>query len=98
MAEEKKDKKIKRPSALKRIMQSEKKRMVNKSFKSRIKTGINALTNSISKKEPKETIQQNLNAIYSLMDKGVKKGVCKKNKAARLKSNFQAKSAKAIQG
>lgn len=85
MAEEKK-KKEKKPTAIKRILQSEKRNKRNSQFKSRAKTALKDLKTSIETKESKEIILQKLNIIYSLMDKAVKKKVFKKNKANRIKS------------
>ncbi len=91
MAEEKakkSDAKTKRPSALKRDIQSQKKRLRNRSSRSAVQTAIRSLKDSVSQKASKEAIQDKLNAIYSLMDKGVKKGVFKAQKAARTKSRL----------
>lgn len=91
MAEEKATKteaKTKRPSALKRDMQSEKKRLRNRSSRSAVSTAIRGLKESVAKKDAKETIAEKLNALYSLVDKGVKKGVFKPQKAARTKSRL----------
>ncbi len=83
MAEqEEKKKKPKRASALKREIQHNKKKERNKAVKSEIRTTLRTF------KEKKE----DLPGIYSLLDKGVKKGVIKQNKAARLKSRLAALS------
>ena len=86
----KKDKeaKAKKPSALKRDLQNEKKRLSNRSFRASVLTAIRSLDDSISQKEANESIRSKLNLIYSLMDKGVKKGVYKPQKAARTKSRL----------
>jgi small subunit ribosomal protein S20 len=86
MAEEEKKKKQKRPTAKKRDIQNERKRLRNKSFKSKTKTLIRSFKEFLKKKEspPKEL----LNKIFSLMDKGVKKKIFKKNKANRIKSKL----------
>ncbi|NGX44522.1 MAG: 30S ribosomal protein S20 [Candidatus Anoxychlamydiales bacterium] len=87
MAEEKeKKKKVKKPTATKRILQSERRNARNTQFKSRVKTALKDLKASIEKKESKEIILKKLDLIYSLMDKAVKKKVFKKNKANRIKS------------
>lgn len=91
----KKEVKVKRPSALKRDIQSEKRRLSNRSHKSQVLTAIRSLTASISKNESKEETQDKLNKIYSLMDKGVKRGVFKENKASRTKSRLAARLVKA---
>lgn len=84
------DKKTKRPTAEKRILSSEKKRQINKSFKSKVRTTLNAFHESLKNNE-KEEVQKSLNAVYSLMDKGVKRGIFKLNKASRLKANAMKK-------
>lgn len=83
-----------KPSALKRDLQSEKRRLRNRSYRASVLTSIRALESSLNQKEPMETIKTKLNAIYSLMDKGVKRGVYKKEKAARTKSRLTARCAK----
>lgn len=98
MAEDKAGKKTeakaKKPSALKRNLQSEKKRNSNKSYRASVLTSVRALESSINQKESPETIKTKLNEIYSLMDKGVKRGIYKPQKAARTKSRLTARCAK----
>ncbi|MCP5468927.1 MAG: 30S ribosomal protein S20 [Chlamydiales bacterium] len=89
MADEKK-KKTKRPTAAKRDIRNEKKRMINKSFKSKVRSAMNAFHESVKNGE-KEEVTQRLATVYSLMDKGVKRGIYKVNKAGRLKSNAMKK-------
>lgn|SRR3989344_5674605 len=85
---EKKKEKTKRSSALKRALQNEKSRLRNRSHRSSLQTAIRHFHNSLVQKESAEVIQSKLNAVYSLMDKGVKKGVYKVQKAARTKSRL----------
>lgn len=93
MAEaEKKAKKTKRPTALKRMIQNEKKKEVNKVLKSRVRTAIRSFETSL-KEQDAAKVKADLSTVFSLMDKGVKKGIFKKNKAARTKSRFAAKTA-----
>ncbi len=87
MAKEEEKKKIKRPTALKRDLQNEKKRLRNKMARSQLKTATRKFEDSLKSGE-KEEIQSHLNEVYSLMDKGVKKKILKKNKASRLKSRY----------
>ncbi len=89
----KKEAKVKRPSALKNDIKNEKRRLRNRSHKSQVLTAIRGLTAALSKNDEKEVTQDKLNRIYSLMDKGVKKGVFKENKASRTKSRLAAKLA-----
>jgi len=84
-------KKVKRPTALKRDIQNEKRRLRNKTFKSQVRTAIRQFEEILPKGEP-EAIKEKLNLVYSLMDKGVKKGVFKINKASRTKSRLTARS------
>ena len=82
MAEEKKGK-PRRPTAKKRDIQNEKKRLRNRIFKSRVKTAARIFET--------ESSEGNLKSLYSLLDKGVKRGIYKLNKASRLKSKLSAK-------
>lgn len=91
---EKKKAKERRPQALKRDMQGEKRRMRNRIFKSQVRTAIRHLDDAIAKKDEKGA-KERLDAAYSLMDKGVKRGVFKVNKASRTKSRLAARLAKA---
>lgn len=97
MAEDKAKKseaKVKKPSALKRDLQAEKRRVRNKSYRASVLTSIRSLESSLSQKEAPEAVKTKLNSIYSLMDKGVKNGVFKPQKAARTKSRLAARLAK----
>lgn len=89
-----KNKKVKRPTALKRNMQSEKRRLVNKSYRASVRTAIRSFEEELVKGDA-AAIKQKLNEVNSLMDKGVKSGVYKLNKASRTKSRLAARSAKA---
>ena len=87
MADEKKQKaKVKTPTPQKRDLQNEKKRILNKAFRSQVNTAIKQAIGADAKQ-----IQDKLGTVYSLMDKGVKKGVFKKNKANRFKSRITKK-------
>ncbi len=90
MAEEQKTQKLKtkKPTAVKRILQSNRKRLKNTAFKSKVKTAIKAVKSSVSKKESKEMVNEKISAVYSLMDRAAKKGIFKKNKVARIKSKM----------
>jgi len=90
MAEEKKEEgqKTKRPTPLKRDMQNEKRRIHNKSYRAKVLTAIRSLEGSLAQKET-SSLQQKLNALYSLCDKGVKTGIFKQSKANRIKSRFK---------
>lgn len=89
---EKAKKQTKRPSALKRVIQSKKKRLRSKSFKASVQTAVRALKEAQSRQDAQESITEKLNKVYSLLDKGVKKGFYKTNKAARTKSRLTVKA------
>jgi small subunit ribosomal protein S20 len=90
-ADDKKKQKVKRPSAQKRDIQHEKKRLRNKSFRSSVRTTIRSFEESLSKGD-QETIKAKLSDVYSAMDKGVKKGVYPLNKASRTKARLTARA------
>lgn len=90
MAEEKKDEKKlpnKKPTALKRHLQDEKKHLRNRTWKRKIQT-VRAQFEKEGSSEAKAPI---LKTFYSLLDKAVKNKVIKKGKATRLKSRFAKK-------
>lgn len=89
MAEQKKkdEKKVKRPTPLKRDLQSEKRRVHNRAFKASIKTAIRSFESHLAS-DDFEGAKMRLNEVYSLLDKGVKTHVYKINKASRLKSQL----------
>jgi small subunit ribosomal protein S20 len=87
--EKEKIQKTKIPTAKKRMLQNEKKRQLNCSFKSKVKTAIRSFRENLQKNS-KEESQDTLNLIYSLMDKGQKKEIYKKNKAQRIKSRLSS--------
>lgn len=86
--------KTKKPSALKRDLQSEKRRLRNRSYRASVLTNIRSLETSVNQKEAPEAVKTKLNALYSLMDKGVKRGVYHAKKAARTKSRLAARCSK----
>ena len=81
-------------SAKKRIQVAERNRLVNKSYKSTVKTLTKkTLTNCEKyKKEPnsdnKELVMVSVNEAFSLIDKAVKKNVLHKNNGANKKSKI----------
>jgi len=83
--------KTRRPSAQKRDLQAEKRRLRNREHKSRVRTAVRHFDESLTKGDD-EAIQKKLNEVYSLMDKGVKSGVFKPNKASRTKSRLAARA------
>ena len=91
-ADEKNKKKERIPSAKKRDKQNMKARLRNRSFRATVKTALRSFEDAVSKGD-KSAMQQSLSAVFSLMDKGVKTGCFKLNKAARTKSRLASKLA-----
>ena len=77
----------KKPTALKRHIQDEKKHMRNRTWKRRIQTA----KVQFEKETNEEAKAPLLKSIYSLLDKAVKNKVIKKGKASRTKSRFAKK-------
>lgn len=84
--------KERRPTPLKRDEQNEKRRLMNKSFKSSVRTSIRQFEETVAKGD-QAAIKERLNDVYSMMDKGVKRGVFKLNKASRTKARLTARAA-----
>ena len=85
------EKKAKRPTALKRDLQNEKRRMNNRIYKSRVRTAIRAFQESVTKGDQSATTEK-LNEVYSILDKCAKKGIFKVNKVSRTKSRLAARA------
>jgi len=83
----------KRPSALKRDLQNEKSRLRNRAYRAKVLTAIRGLEQGIAQKEAADALKQKLSSLFSLMDKGVKNGVFKVQKASRTKSRMAARLA-----
>jgi small subunit ribosomal protein S20 len=83
-------------SAEKRIGINKRNRLINKYYKTSIRTLTKLFfkdleSYKISKNsEEKDKLKKILNSVYSLLDKGTKKNVFHKNAAARRKSNLAA--------
>ena len=81
-------------SAKKRIQVAERNRLVNKSYKSTVKTLTKKTISNCEKykKEPnsdnKELVKLSVNETYSFIDKAVKKNVLHKNNGANKKSRI----------
>ena len=93
--EETKEKKVKRPQAIKRDIQSERRRVANKTFRSSVRTAIRSFEETLGQGDATSS-KEKLNEVYSLMDKGVKRGVFKLNKASRTKARLTARAAAKI--
>lgn len=82
------------PSATKRILINKRNRLQNRFYKSTVRTLIKLFLKQVeisknsTDNENKKTAQKILNSAYSLIDKGCKKKVFHKNKAARQKSKL----------
>ncbi len=92
--EEAAKKKEKIPTAKKRDLQNDKRRFQNRVFKSQVRTAMRHFEDAVSKKDTAKAAES-LNVVYGLMDKGVKNGSFKLNKASRTKSRLAAKAAAA---
>ncbi len=77
-------------SSEKRVRQSEKRRLVNKSNRGRLRTSIKKLRAAMSANQTDE-LQTLLPATISTIDKAVQKGVLHRNAAARYKSRLTAR-------
>ncbi len=81
-------------SAKKRILIAERNRLVNKTYKSTVRTNIKKTINTCEtytknpNEENKQTVIACLNKTYSLIDKAVKKNVLHKNNGANKKSRI----------
>lgn len=77
-------------STKKRIRSSKQKTRSNKHVISSLRTCQKSLLKSIENKEKKD-LENQLKLLFKLSDRAVKKGVMKKNAAARKKSRFSIK-------
>ncbi|MBA2341424.1 MAG: 30S ribosomal protein S20 [Pyrinomonadaceae bacterium] len=79
-------------SAKKRMRQNEKRRQVNRSNRTRLRTAIKNLRTAFSA-EASDEAQTLLPKTISIIDKAVQKGVLHKNAAARYKSRLTVRAA-----
>ncbi len=93
MADDAAKTKSRRPTAQKREIQNAKKNARNSQFKSRVRTSVRSFREAVKDGNAEET-QKALCQVYSLMDKGVKRGVFKLNTVSRTKSRLSAQAAK----
>lgn len=80
----------KQPSAEKRVKTAQKRNLINQSFKSRAKTILKKFETTL-KTENSNEISRSLCSVYSIVDKAAKRGIFKRNKAARIKSRAMCK-------
>lgn len=78
-------------SVLKRIRQSEKRRLRNQSWITRIKTSVKKVEETIAKKD-KELLQNVLKEAIKIINKAAAKGVIHKNTASRKISRLMKKA------
>ena len=76
-------------SAEKRVRQNEKRRLINRSNRSRVRTEIKKLRAAFTAGD-KTLSQELLSSTVSVIDKAVNKGLLHKNTAARYKSRLSA--------
>jgi len=74
-------------SAEKRVRQSEKRRVINRGNRTKVRTYIKKLRTALASGE-RDEIQELLPSAISVIDKAVQKGVMHKNAAARYKSRL----------
>ena len=75
-------------SAKKRLRQSEKRKLVNKSFKSSVSTELKAIDKLIKDKKVEESMTK-LKQVMSVLHKSTKKKIMHLNKASRTISKLQ---------
>ena len=74
-------------SALKRVRQEQRREEFNRKTKSRLRHQIRAMRRALTAKDAKSATDL-LSATFSVIDRSAKRGVIKKNTAARYKSNL----------
>jgi small subunit ribosomal protein S20 len=77
-------------SALKRVRQAERRTEFNRKNRSILRHQIRAMRRALAGKDPKAATDM-LPKTFSLIDRSAKKGVIKKNTAARYKSKLHAR-------
>ena len=78
-------------SAEKRVRQSEKRRVINRGHRSKVRTYIKKLRVALDSGKS-EDVQSVLPEVISVIDKSVQKGVMHKNAAARYKSRLTVRA------
>ena len=78
-------------SAEKRVRQNEKRRVINRSHRSKVRTYIKRLRAALDSGKS-EDVQNVLPEVMSVIDKSVQKGVMHKNAAARYKSRLTVRA------
>lgn len=78
-------------SAEKRVRVSEKRRVLNKAYKTSMKNKIKAVLLAIAQKKSVEEVQELFKKAQSAIDKAARRGAIHKNQASRRKSRLAAK-------
>ena len=78
-------------SAEKRVRQNEKRRVINRSHRSKVRTYIKRLRTALDSSKG-EDVKTALPEVISVIDKSVQKGVMHKNAAARYKSRLTVRA------
>lgn len=78
-------------SAEKRVRQNEKRRVINRGHKSKVRTYIKKLRAALDSGNS-EDVQKALPEVISVIDRSVQKGVMHKNAAARYKSRLTVRA------
>ncbi|MGC8819558.1 MAG: 30S ribosomal protein S20 [Fervidobacterium sp.] len=78
-------------SAEKRVRVSEKRRILNKAYKTSMKNKIKAVLTAIAEKKPAEEVRELFRKAQSAIDKAARSGAIHKNQASRRKSRLAAK-------
>jgi small subunit ribosomal protein S20 len=77
-------------SALKRVRQTERRTEVNRQAKTQLRHGIRAMRRALTAKDATAAAEL-LPKTFSLIDRSAKRGIIKKNTAARYKSHLHVK-------
>ncbi len=77
-------------SALKRVRQTERRTEINRKNKSKLRHAIRAMRRALAGKDPKGAADL-LPKTFSAIDESAKKGIIKKNTAARYKSKLHTR-------
>jgi small subunit ribosomal protein S20 len=78
-------------SALKRVRQTERRTEFNRKNKSRLRHAIREMRRALTGKDPKAAAVDLLPKTFSIIDRSAKRGIIKKNTAARYKSKLSLK-------
>ena len=83
-------------SALKRVRTEARRTSINREAKSRLRHQIRAMRKALAGKEPKVAADE-MSKTFSLIDRSARKGIIKKNSAARYKARLHARVKTATQ-